>query len=94
MIVNNIPRPNVEKHYQSEYLARQIADIKRLDTIRINEQPKIQLEKIEAAVKLEQAYIRAKELQELKLYTASNKRQDYYDYKRILFVGMNFDRYS
>ena len=94
MIVNNIPRPNVEKHYQSEYLARQIADIKRLDTIRIDEQPRRALEKIKANARIEQAYIQAKELEELKLYTASNKRQDYYDYKRILFVGMNFDRYS
>jgi len=94
MIVNNIPRPNVEKHYQSEYLARQIADIKRLDTIRIDEQPRRALEKIKANARIEQAYLQAKELEELKLYTANDKRQEYYDYKRILFVGLNFDRYS
>jgi hypothetical protein len=94
MIVNNIPRPNIEKNYQSEYLARQIADIKQLDTIRKDEQPKRVLEKIQANARIEQAYLQAKELEELKLYTANDKRQEYYDYKRILFVGLNFDRYS
>jgi len=94
MIVNNIPRPNVHKNEHANYIARQIADIKRLDTARLDQLPKIQLEKIKAAAKLEQAYIQTKELEELKLYTAHDKRQEYYDYKRILFVGLNFDRYS
>ena len=94
MIVNNVPRPNADKFKHADYIARQIADIKRADTVRIDEQPKRVLEKIKANARIEQAYIQQKELQELKLYTASNKRQEYYDYKRILFVGLNFDRYS
>ena len=94
MIVNNIPRPTVDKLDHAEYIARQILDIKRADTIKMDEAPRRALEKIQANARIEQAYIQAKELQELKLYTAHNKRQDYYDYKRILFVGLNFDRYS
>ena len=94
MIVNNIPHPNVDKFKRAEFIARQIADIKRADTVRIDEQPKRVLEKIKANARIEQAYIQQKELQELKLYTAHNKRQEYYDYKRILYVGINFDRYS
>ena len=94
MIVNNIPHPNVDKFKRAEFIARQIADIKRADTIRIDELPKRVLEKIKANARIEQAYIQQKELEELKLYTAHNKRQEYYDYKRILYVGINFDRYS
>jgi hypothetical protein len=94
MIVNNIPRPTVDKLDHAEYIARQILDIKRADTIKMDEAPRRALEKIQANARIEQAYIQAKELEELKLYTAHNKRQEYYDYKRILFVGLNFDRYS
>lgn len=94
MIVNNVPRPNADKFEHAAYIARQIADIKRADTVRMDEQPMRMLEKIKANARIEQAYIQQKELQELKLYTANDKRQDYYDYKRILFVGLNFDRYS
>jgi hypothetical protein len=94
MIVNNIPRPNVDKLDHAEYIARQVLDIKRADTIKMDEAPRRALEKIQANARIEQAYIQAKELEELKLYTAHNKRQDYYDYRRILFVGLNFDRYS
>jgi len=94
MNVNNVYRPNVDKFQHAEYIARQNLDLKRADTIKMDEAPRRALEKIQANARIEQAYIQAKELEELKLYTAHNKRQEYYDYKRILFVGLNFDRYS
>ena len=94
MIVNNIQRPNVYKFKHAEYIARQTLDLKRADNIKMDEAPRRALEKIQANARIEQASIQAKELEELKLYTANNKRQEYYDYKRILFVGLNFDRYS
>jgi len=94
MNVNNVYRPNVDKFQHAEYIARQNLDLKRADTIKMDEAPRRALEKIQANARIEQACIRAKELEELKLYTAHNNRQDYYEYKRILFVGLNFDRYS
>jgi hypothetical protein len=94
MNVNNVYRPNVDKFQHAEYIARQNLDLKRADTIKMDEAPRRALEKTQANARIEQACIQAKELEELKLYTAHNNRQDYYDYKRILFVGLNFDRYS
>jgi hypothetical protein len=94
MNVNNVYRPNVDKFQHAEYIARQNLDLKRADTIKMDEAPRRALEKTQANARIEQACIQAKELEELKLYTAHNNRQDYYDYRRILFVGLNFDRYS
>jgi hypothetical protein len=94
MNVNNIYRPNVNKFKHAEYIARQNLDTKRTDTIKMDETNKRALEKIKENARIEQACILAKELDALNLYTSHNKRYEYYDYKRILYVGLNFDRYS
>jgi ribosomal protein S15P/S13E len=94
MIVNNIPQPIVDFNAKHNRIDRQIEDIKRLDAFRSDEHNKQRLEKVDANIQANINYLRKKELEELNLYTASDKRQEYYDYKRLLFVGMNFDRYA
>jgi hypothetical protein len=94
MIVNNIPQPIVDFNAKHNRVDRQIEDIKRLDAFRSDEHNKQRLEKVDANIQANINYLRKKELEELNLYTASDKRQEYYDYKRLLFVGMNFDRYA
>jgi ribosomal protein S15P/S13E len=94
MIVNNIPQPIVDFNAKHNRVDRQIDDIKRLDAFRSDEHNKQRLEKVDANIQANINYLRKKELEELNLYTASDKRQEYYDYKRLLFVGMNFDRYA
>jgi ribosomal protein S15P/S13E len=94
MIVNNIPQPIVDFNAKHNRIDRQIEDIKRLDAFRSDEHNKQRLEKVDANIQANINYLRKKELEELNLYTASDKRQEYYDYKRLLFLGMNFDRYA
>ena len=94
MIVNNIPQPIVDFTAKHNRIDRQIEDIKRLDAFRSDEHNKQRLEKVDANIQANINYLRKKELEELNLYTASDKRQEYYDYKRLLFLGMNFDRYA
>ena len=94
MIVNNIPQPMVDYNAKHTRVDRQIDDIKRLDTFSSDEHNKKRLEKVDANTQININYLRKKELEELNLYTAADKRQEYYDYKRLLFVGMNFDRYA
>jgi len=94
MIINNIPQPIVDFNAKHNRVDRQIDDIKRLDAFRSDEHNKQRLEKVDANIQANINYLRKKELEELNLYTASDKRQEYYDYKRLLFVGMNFDRYA
>ena len=94
MIVNNIPQPIVDFNAKHNRVDRQIDDIKRLDAFRSDEHNKQRLEKVDANIQANINYLRKKELEELNLYTAHDKRQEYYDYKRLLFVGMNFDRYA
>jgi hypothetical protein len=94
MIVNNIPKPIIDYNVKHNRLDRQIDDIKRLDAFRSDEYTKQRLERIDANMQVNINYLRKKELEELNLYTAHDKRQEYYDYKRLLFVGMNFDRYA
>jgi hypothetical protein len=94
MIVNNIPQPMVDYNAKHTRVDRQIDDIKRLDTFSSDEHNKKRLEKVDANTQININYLRKKELEGLNLYAASDKRQEYYDYKRLLFVGMNFDRYA
>jgi hypothetical protein len=94
MIVNNIPKPIIDYNVKHDRVDRQIDDIKRLDAFRSDEHNKQRLEKVDANIQANINYLRKKELEELNLYTASDKRQEYYNYKRLLFVGMNFDRYA
>ena len=94
MIVNNIPQPIVDFNAKHNRVDRQIDDIKRLDAFRSDEHNKKRLEKVDANTQININYLRKKELEDLNLYTASDKRQEYYDYRRLLFVGMNFDRYA
>ena len=94
MIVNNIPRPIVDYNVKHDRVDRQIDDIKRLDAFRSDAHNKQRLERVDANIQININYLRKKELEELNLYTAADKRQEYYDYRRLLFVGMNFDRYA
>jgi len=91
MIVNNIPRPIVDYNTRQNHIDRQLADLKTIDIIRIDAINKQRLERIDANVRINLNYLN---LKELNLYTPADKRQEYYDYKRLLFVGMNFDRYA
>lgn len=91
MIVNNIPRPIVDYNARQTHIDRQLADLKSIDTIRIDAINKQRLERIDANARINLNYLN---LKELNLYTPADKRQEYYDYKRLLFVGMNFDRYA
>jgi hypothetical protein len=94
MIINNISKPVVDYNVRHDRVDRQIDDIKRLDTFRSDAYNKQRLERVDANTQININYLRKKELEELNLYTAADKRQEYYDYKRLLFVGMNFDRYA
>ena len=85
MIVNNIPQPIVDFNAKHNRVDRQIEDIKRLDAFRSDEHNKQRLEKVDANIQANINYLRKKELEELNLYTASDKRQEYYDYKRLFF---------
>lgn len=91
MIVNNIPRPIVDYNTRQNHIDRQLADLKTIDIIRIDAINKQRLERIDANVRINLNYLN---LKELNLYTPADKRQEYYDYRRLLFVGMNFDRYA
>ena len=94
MIVNNINRPNIDKFKHAEDIARQNLNTKRMDSIKLDKANKHALEKITSNARIEQACVRQKELDELKLYTSHARRFEYYEYRRILFVGLNFDRYG
>ena len=91
MIVNNIPRPSVDYNTRQNHIDRQLADLKTIDIIRIDAINKQRLERIDANARINLNYLN---LKELNLYTPADKRQEYYDYRRLLFVGMNFDRYA
>jgi len=91
VIVNNIPRPIVDYNTRQNHIDRQLADLKTIDIIRIDAINKQRLERIDANVRINLNYLN---LKELNLYTPADKRQEYYDYRRLLFVGMNFDRYA
>ena len=91
MIVNNIPRPIVDYNAKHNLIDRHLDDLKRIEAFKIDAINKRRLEQIDANIRVNLNYLN---LKDLNLYTAADKRQEYYDYRRLLFVGMNFDRYA